>query len=146
MSEQREVIVSATPSPAVKRGGLLDGMRQLAYAWVGVWIVASDDLGNFYSRCVTRGERIVRGRLPVARPQVKPQAAETGVSQPIAAASGRGKPVSWINAFVVVRPSRTEVYVDSGLPIKADFDALIERVDALSREVETLADQNKKEQ
>ena len=124
----------------------MDGVRQLTYAWVGVWGIASDDLGDFYSRCVTRGEQIVRARLPVARPRVKPQAPDTAVSQPSATASGRGRPVSWINAFVVVRPSRTEVYVDSGLPTKADFDALIERVDALSREVEALADQRKQEQ
>ena len=145
MSEQSEVIVPASPSSAIKRSLLLDSVRQLTYAWIGVWGVANDDIGNFYSRCVARGEQIMKAGPLVAQPQVDPQAPDTVVSQPGATTSGRGRPVSVINAFVVFKPSRTEVKVD-GLPTKAEFDALAERVDALSREVEALAAQRKEEQ
>ena len=141
MPEQSEVVVTTVPSSTGKRSGLLDGVRQLTYAWVGVWGVASDDIGNFYSRCVARGEQLLNARPPATRPEVN-----TVVSQPIAAAAGRGGPVSWINAFVVVKPSRIDLNVEGGLPTKAEFDALIERVEALSGEVDALVDRRKQEQ
>ena len=62
MSEQSEAIVTTTSSSTAERGELLAGVRQLAYAWVGMWGVASEDLGHFYERCVARGEQILNAR------------------------------------------------------------------------------------
>ncbi len=126
--------------------GRLDGVRQLAYAWVGMWAVASDDLGNFYDRCVTRGEQIMNAKPLAARPPVKPQMEDTGVSQPSVAASRRIRPVSVINAFAVFKPYHIDVNVDGELPTKEEFAALFERVEALAREVDALVDQRKQEQ
>ena len=60
MSDQNGAIVTtSTPSDAATRTNPLDSVRQLTYAWVGMWAVASDDLGNFIQRCVARGEQIM---------------------------------------------------------------------------------------
>ncbi len=37
MTEQSEAIATTTLSSTVPRSSLLDGVRQLAYAWVGLW-------------------------------------------------------------------------------------------------------------
>ena len=146
MSEQSEAIMSTASSSAVKRSGPLDGARQLACAWVGLWGVASDGLGNFYGRCVARGEQMLNVQLPAARPDVQSQEPDAVISQPSTAVSRRSRPVSVINAFVVVKPSRIDVNYDRELPTKEEFDALIERIEVLSREVDALVDRRKQQQ
>ncbi len=145
MTDQSEVIVPATPSSTAQRSGLLDGVRQLAYAWVGLWGVASDDLSNFYQRCVARGEQTLNARL-AAQPDVPSQVPYAALGQPSTAASRRIRPMSIINAFGAVESYHIDVNADGVLATKAEFDALLERVEALSREVDALVDQRKQEQ
>ena len=141
LSEQGDGISSATPSSTVKRGSPFASLRQLTYAWVGLWGVASDDLGNFYSRCVARGEQILNTQQPTARPEVIPHTPDIAASQPNPAVSKRRQPASIINAFAVVKPYHIDVNVAGGLPTKEEFDALLKRVEALAREVDTLVKQ-----
>ena len=141
MSEQSEVIASVTSSPAGRRSGPLDGVRQLAYAWVGLWGVAREDLGNFYQRCVVRGEQIMNSKPPAAQPEAKPQPLEAVVSQPRTAAARAVRPVSIVNAFGAVESYHIDLNADRILPTQEELEALIERVEALSREVDALAEQ-----
>jgi hypothetical protein len=143
MSEQSEVNVS-TPSSTVKRSGLLDGVRQLTYAWVGMWSVASDDLGDFYTRCVARGEQVMNAKPPAARPEVKPP--DAAVALPKTAASRAIRPMSIVNMFGAVESYHIDLNAEGILLTKQELDALSERVDALSREVNALSDQRKEEQ
>ncbi len=63
------------------------------------------------------------------------------MSQPKSAASRRSRPVSVINALAVVKPYHIDVNVEGELPTKEEFDAMLERVEALAREVDALAKQ-----
>ena len=146
MSEQSEVIASVTSSPAGRRSGLLDGVRQLAYAWVGLWGVASEDLGNFYQRCVVHGEQIMNLKPSATQPEAKPQPLEAVVSQPRTAASRAVRPVSIVNAFGAVESYHIDLNVDRILPTQEELEALIERVEVLSREVDALVDQRQQAQ
>jgi len=146
MSEQSEVVVPMMPSSTVKRGGLLAGARQLAYAWVGMWSVASDDLGNFYQRCVARGEQIMNAKPPATQPEAKPHPLEAVVSQPRTAASRAIRPLSIVNAFGAVESYHIDLNADKILPTKEELDALLERVEALSREVDALVEQRQEGQ
>jgi hypothetical protein len=145
MSESSEVITPVSPALAARRGGLLAGVRQLTYAWVGMWSVASDDVGNFYNRCVARGEQILNARLTTAQPEVKPPAPDAAVAPPKTAASRRIRPMSIINAFGAVEMYHFDLNAEGILPTKEEVDALIERVEALAREVEALTEQRKQE-
>jgi len=141
MTEQNEVIGPTTTSSTVPRSNLLDNVRQLAYAWVGMWSVVSDDAGNFYQRCVARGEQVLNAKSSAAQPDGQLQMPDTVMSQPITAASRRIRPLSIFNAFGAVETYHLDLNVDRELPTKAELDALIEQVEALSREVDALADQ-----
>jgi hypothetical protein len=146
MSEQREAIVITTSSSTAQPSSLLVGVRQLAYAWVGMWGVASEDLGHFYERCVARGEQILNARLTTAQPEVNPPAPEAAVAAPKAAAVRRIRPVSIINAFGAVESYHIDLNAEGLLPTKQELDAVSERVEALAREVNALVDQRKQEQ
>ena len=146
MSEQSEVIASVTSSPAGRRSGPLDGVRQLVYAWVGLWGVASEDLGNFCQRCVVRGEQIMNSKLPATQSEAKPNPLEAVVSQPRTAASRAVRPVSIVNAFGAVESYHIDLNVDRILPTQEELEALNERVEALSREVNALVDQRQQAQ
>ncbi len=63
------------------------------------------------------------------------------MSQPKSAASRRSRPVSVINALAVVKPYHIDVNAEGELPTKEEFDAMLERVEALAREVDALAKQ-----
>jgi len=145
MSEQSEVIVPTTPSSTAQHGGLLDGVRQLAFAWVGMWGVAADDLGDFYNRCVARGEQILNARSPTAQLKMKPPAPDAAVAQLKTAASRPIRPMSIFNAFGAVESYHIDLNAEGILPSKQELDALSERVEALSREVDALVDQRKQE-
>jgi polyhydroxyalkanoate synthesis regulator phasin len=137
MSERSEVTVSSTRlSTTPQRNGLLEGVSQLAHAWVGLWSIASDDLGDFYHRCVARGEQRLDGQPP---------ASDVVVTQPKTAVSRRIQPLSIVNAFGAVESYHIDLNVEGILPTRQELDALTERVEALSREVESLAQQRKQE-
>ena len=140
MSEQSEVIETKTPSPTAQSSGLLDGVRQLAYAWVGLWVVASEDLGNFYQRCVVRGEQIMNSKPIATQPEAISHSPEAVESQPRTTASRAVRPMSIVNAFGAVESYHIDLNAEGMLPTKQELDALSERVEALSREVEALAE------
>ncbi len=146
MSEQSEVVVPTIPSSTVEHGGLLVGARQLAYAWVGLWGVASEDLGNFYQRCVARGEQIMNAKPPATPPEAQPHPLEAVVSPPRTPASRAIRPMSIFNAFGAVESYHIDLNVDRILPTKEELDALSERVEALSREVDALVEQRRQAQ
>jgi hypothetical protein len=132
MSEQSEAIASTKPALPAQRGDLLDGMRQLAYAWVGMWGVASNDLGNFYQRCVARGEQIVNAKPPA------PDAALSESKKPTPKVI---RPMSVFNAFGAVESYHIDLNAEAILPTKQELDALSARVEALAREVDALVKQ-----
>jgi polyhydroxyalkanoate synthesis regulator phasin len=146
MSKQSEAIVTRTPSSTAPGGGLLAGVRQLAYAGVGLWGVASEDLGHFYQRCVVRGEQIMSSKPPATPTEAEPHPREAAAGQPHAAASRAIRPMSIFNAFGAVESYHIDLNADRRLPTKEELDALSERVEALSREVDALVDQRKQEQ
>ena len=141
VSEQSEAILPAAPTSTVKRGGLLDDVRQLAYAWVGLWGVAGEDIGNFYDRCVARGEQILNARPPMIQPEVKSSPPDITVNQPKTAGSRNIRPLSIFNAFGAVESYHFDLNAEGLLPTKQEFDALNERVEVLAREVDALAKQ-----
>ena len=140
MSEQSEASVTKTPSSTARSSGLADGVRQLAYAWVGLWVVASEDLGNFYQRCVVRGEQIMNSKPLATQAEANSHSPEAVVSQPRTTASRAIRPMSIFNAFGAVESYHIDLNAEKILPTKEEFDALIERVEALSREVDALAE------
>ena len=146
MSEQSKAIVSAAPVPAIKRSGLLDGVRQLAYAWVGMWGVTSDDLGHFYQRCVARGEQALNARSTATQPAMVPRAPDVAIGQPLTPASRSIRPMSVFNAFGAVKSYHIDLNVEKALPTKEELDTLAERVEALAREVDLLVEQRRPEQ
>ena len=145
MSEQSEAIIPAKPSSTAKRGGPLDGVRHLAYVWVGLWSVAGEDIGNFYGRCVARGDQILNARQPTVQPEVKSPAPDTTVKQPKTADSRHIRPLSIFNAFGSVESYHFDLNAEGPLPTKQEFDALNERVEALAREVDALARQRERD-
>ena len=112
MSEQSEAIVATTHHQPREHGDPLAGVRQLAYAWVGMWGVASDDLGNFYQRCVARGEQILNAKPPAAQPEVKPPAPDAGVTRRETVAPRSIRPMSVFNAFGAVESYHIDLNVD----------------------------------
>ncbi len=141
MSEQSEVVAPTASSSTVQRSGLLDDVRQLAYAWVGMWAVASEDLGSFYQRCRVRGEQIMNTKPSVQQPEVKPPAPDAMEVQRKNPASKTIRPMSVFNAFGAVESYHVDLNVDKLLPTKEELDAITERVEALAREVDALAKQ-----
>jgi len=146
MSEQSEVILPATPASTVQGNGPLDGVRQLALAWIGLWGVANDDLGNFYQRCVTRGEQIMNAKPSATQSEVKPTTPEAAVTQPKKPTSKVIRPMSVFNMFGAVESYHIDLNAEGILPTKQELDTLTERVEALSREVGALVEQRKQEQ
>ena len=121
MAHYHERTETGAASGTSQRVSLVDGVRRLAYASLGLFSGMSDEAGAFYEQCVTRGEQranearaSTRGRQVARLPRRKTAA----VGQPIAAVLDR-----------------------SGLVTKSDMDALIARVDALSHEIDVLAEQ-----
>ncbi len=123
MAHYHEVRRTEAPTAASERVSLADGVRRLAYASLGLFSVVSDEVETFYEKCVTRGEqraneaRASRHERQVAR---RTRRKAVGTRQPVAAVLDR-----------------------SGLVTKSDMDALIARVDALSHEVDALAEQRR---
>ena len=142
MSDQPEVLVPA--APLAQHGNPLHGARQLAYAWVGLWSVAAEDFGKLCQRCVARGEQLLNAQPPAAQPAVKPPAPDAAVTSPNPAASRAVRPMSIFNAFGAVESCHFDLNADQLLPTKAEFDALLERVEALSREVDALAERRER--
>ena len=123
MARYHEVTKAEAAPGTPQRGSLADGVRRLAYASLGLFSVMSDEVETFYERCVTRGEQranearaSTRGRQAARRTRRK----TTAAGQPIAAALDRSRLVT-----------------------KSDMDALIARVDALSHEIDVLAEQRR---
>ena len=146
MSEQSEATVSATPPSTAQGDVLLSRARQLAYAWVGMWVVASGDLGAFYQRCVARGEQIMNAKPPATQPDVKPLTLEAAVTHPKKPTSKNVRPMSVFNMFGAVESYHIDLNAEGILPTKQELDALSERVEALAREVDALIEQRKQEQ
>lgn len=141
MSEQSEALVTTTSSSTAEHRGLLTGLHQLAYAWVGMWGVASEDLGRFYQRCVARGEQIMNSQPPATSSEAKLCPLEAVVSEPRTAAARRIRPLSIINAFGAVESYHIDLNAEGVMPTKQELDALSEQVEALAREVEALIKQ-----
>ena len=123
MAHNHEVMKTEAASGTPQRGSLADGVRQLAYASLGLFSVMSDEVETFYERCVTRGEqRANEARASTRERQVarRPRRATARVGQPVAAVLDR-----------------------SGLVTKSDMDALSARVDALSHDIDVLAEQKR---
>jgi polyhydroxyalkanoate synthesis regulator phasin len=140
MSEQPEATVAATTPPTVQPDPL-GSVRQLAYAWVGLWGVAAEDLGSFYQRCVVRGEQIMKSQAS-ASPEVKPPAPEAAVTDPKKKTPKNIRPMSIFNAFGAVESYHIDLNAEGLLPTKAEVDALTERVETLAREVAALSEQH----
>ena len=123
MAQHHEVTKSKAAAGTPQRGSLVDGVRRLAYASLGLFSVMTDEVGTFYEKCVARGEQkakearaSTRERHAVRRTRRK----TAGVGQPIAAVLNR-----------------------SGLATKSEMDALSARVDALAHEIDILVEQRK---
>jgi polyhydroxyalkanoate synthesis regulator phasin len=141
MSEHPEALVATTSASTAEHNGPLAGVRTLAYAWVGLWRVAAEDLGKFYLRCVVRGEQIVNAQPMASQPEVKPSAPDAATAEPKKIAPKNIRPMSIFNAFGAVESYHFDLNIDQLVPTKAEFDALLERVEALTREVDALASQ-----
>jgi hypothetical protein len=140
MSEQSEAIIPMASSTAGPSDPLT-GVRQLAYAWVGLWGVAAEDFGNFYQRCVTRGEQILQAKPSFPRPEVKPPAPNAAATEPKKPTPKVIRPMSVFNAFGAVESYHIDLNAEALLPTKRELDALSERVEALAREVDALTKQ-----
>jgi len=139
MFEQSEVVVTAVPTTQPHDPS--ESMRQLTYAWVGLWSVAAEDFGKFYQRCVARGEQIVSSKPPAPQPEAKPPAPDAAGTEPKKATPKTIRPMSVFNAFGAVESYNIELNAKELLPTKQEVDALTERVEALAREVEALIKQ-----
>ena len=147
MSEQNKAIVTtSTPSDAATRTNPLDSVRQLTCAWVGMWVVASEDLGKFYQRCLARGAEIMNTQPAAMPPEEKPLAQDAAAADPKKAKPKSVRPTTIVNAFGAVESYHIDLNVDQLLPTKEEFDALAERVEALSREVDALVEQRQQAQ
>ena len=147
MSEQNKAIVTtSTPSDAATRTNPLDSVRQLTYAWVGMWALAGEELGNFFQRCMARGEQIMQAPSAATPPEEKPLASDAAAVDPKKAKPKSVRPTTIVNAFGAVESYHIDLNVDQLLPTKEEFDALAERVEALSREVDALVEQRQQAQ
>jgi polyhydroxyalkanoate synthesis regulator phasin len=144
MSEQSETIVPAAPT--VQPRDPLVGVRQLAYAWVGLWGVAAEDLSKLYQRCVARGEQIMNSKSSATPTEVKPSTPDVAATEPKKSAPKAIRPTSIFNAFGAVESYHIDLNAEEILPTKQELDALSERVEALSREVDALVEQRKQGQ
>ena len=129
MTDNSDVTGSAGQTQADGRSGLMTGVRHLTYAWIGAVGIVGEEVGEFYKRCVARGE------------QVTNEARE----------SARSRRAQWRSARQRETPAKTEQPVDalldrSGLATKSEINALIDQVDALSREVDALAQKRNQQQ
>jgi hypothetical protein len=140
MSEQSEALVTTTSSSSSERNDPLAGVRQLAYAWIGLWGVAAEDFSNFYQRCAARGEQVMNAKSPVTQPEGK-ASEPAAVTLPKTAAARRIRPISIFNAFGAVETYHIDLNAEGLLPTKQEFDTLSERVEVLAREVDALAKQ-----
>jgi polyhydroxyalkanoate synthesis regulator phasin len=123
MAHYHEVKETKAAPAAPQHVSLADGVRRLAYASLGLLSVMSDEVETFYEKCVTRGEqRANEARASTRERQVarRPRRTTAGVGQPVAAVLDR-----------------------SGLVTKSDMDALSARVDALSHEIDVVAEQRR---
>ena len=141
MSEQSEMTVPTTASSTGRPGASSADVRQLAYAWVGLWDIASEELGSFYQRCVARGAQIMNAKSSATLPQVKEPARDATAVDPKQAGPKSVRPTTILNAFGAVESYHIDLNVEELLPTKQAFDALSERVEALAREVDELAQQ-----
>jgi hypothetical protein len=141
MAEKSEALVTTTPASTTERSNPLAGVRQLAYAWVGMWGVAVEDLGSFYQRCVAHGEQLLNIRPQTAQPEVKTPAPAAAEALSKTAAARRIRPLSIFNAFGAVESYHIDLNAEGLLPTKQELDSLSERVEALAREVDALAEQ-----
>jgi polyhydroxyalkanoate synthesis regulator phasin len=123
MAKYREMKGTEAASGTSQRGSLADSAQRLTYAWLGLFSAMSDEARAFYAKCVTRGAQkaqeartSTRGRQAGRRPGRK--TAQAG--QPIARMLDRSR-----------------------LATKSEMDALIARVDTLSREVDVLIEQQR---
>jgi hypothetical protein len=140
MSDQSEAVFPAASS-TVWPSDALPSVRQLACAWAGLWVVAAEDLGNFYQRCVARGEQILQAKPPSPQPEVKPSALEVVVTEPRKPTAKVIRPMSVFNAFGAVESYHIDLNAEGLLPTKRELDVLSERVEVLAREVDTLTKQ-----
>jgi polyhydroxyalkanoate synthesis regulator phasin len=120
MAQHHEVAKTEAASENPQRGSLANGVRRLAYASLGLFGVMTDEVGSFYEKCVTRGEQ----QAKEARTSTRERQAAHRTRRKTARA---GQPI----AAVLDR---------SGLATKSDMDALSARVDALSHEIDVLAE------
>ncbi len=132
MSEQNDTIIDPTPSATSARGDPLAGVRQLAYAWVGLWGVAAEDFGKFYQRCVARGEQIMNLKPSASQPEAKPPAPDAAVTESKKVAPKVIRPMSIVNAFGAVESYHIDLNAEELLPTKQAFDALSARVETLA--------------
>jgi hypothetical protein len=140
MSEQSETVVTTTSASTAERNDPLAGVRQMAYAWIGLWSVAAEDFSNFYQRCVACGEQVMNAKSSVTQPEVK-ASAPAAVPLPKTTAARRIRPMSIFNAFGAVESYQIDLNAEGLLPTQQELDALSERVEALAREVEALIKQ-----
>ncbi len=121
MAHYHEVRETEAASGTPQRSSLVDGVRRLAYASLGLFSVMSDEVGTFYEKCAARGEQ----KAKEARASVREQQAARRTRRKTA---GSGQPI-------------TAVLDRSGLATKSEMEALIARVDALAHEIDVLAEQ-----
>jgi len=120
MAHQHEAMETEAAAGTPQRGNLADGVRRLAYASLGLFSVMTGEVEAFYEKCVTRGEQ----KAKEARASTRERQATRRTRKKTA---GAGQPI----AAVLDR---------SGLATKSEMDALIARVDALSHEIDMLAE------
>ncbi len=123
MAHYHEMRDTKAAPAAPPRAGLAEGVRRLAYASLGLFSVVSDEVETFYEKCVTRGEQ----RAKEAQASTRERQSARRTKRKTAAA---GQPVA-------------TVFDRSGMVTKSDMDALIARVDALSHEVDALAERRR---
>jgi hypothetical protein len=141
MSEQSEVFVATTPSSTAERNDPLAGVRQLAYAWIGLWGVAAEVFSNFYQRCAARGEQILQAKPSSPRPELNPSAPDAAATELRKPTPKVIRPMSVFNAFGAVESYHIDLNAEGLLPTKQEFDTLSERVEVLAREVDALVKQ-----
>ena len=125
MARYPEVRKTEAAPGTPQRGSLVDGVRRLAYASLGLVSVMTDEVESFYEKCVTRGEQRAREAQAATRQR-------QFARRPKRAGAGAGARARQPVAAVLDR---------SGVVTKSDMNALIARVDALAREVDRLAEQ-----
>ncbi len=120
MSNQDEAVKSGSSADPARRSDLREGVRHFTYAWIGMWGVVRDETSAFYDKCAARGEETLR---TARQRQAKRRGARHGPREAKA-----------------MQPMDVAL-AKAGLATKSEIAALIEQVDALSREVDALAQQ-----